>query len=878
MARNMGGFKAVHRNWVVIATLLMIFLAIAVHGGEYVSHAAAVLAGVFLLACAVALRSPFEARSIAPKILLPLLLLAAYSFLQGILPLLVEANGMSAARYMPYGFDPISSLWSAAKIAAFICLVGLSLVSLGRARDLFVGGLIVVGTSFALFGIVRLLLQTFAPEMAPFTIADELRPGVGFGTFLNQNHFAMLMLMTMGLSAGMMLMANLAAGKKLLLALASLLAWTALVLTASRGGIIGSFFVVATLMIFHIGFRIVRRRDDETPRSKEYLSIAKSIAASAVIIAALAAGVVFVGQDYVVERFAELPEQLEGTPGPAFRRADVWEAAVRMIEHYPVFGVGFGGFQYAVSRQIDTSGDVVPRQAHNDYLELFASGGIVAAGLFAWFLYGVILETRSGFRSSGDSTATAARVGAVCGIVGVGFHSFTDFGLQYAGNEAFFAALIAIAIWPSRGEGTPGTSTGSPRATVLPVILFGLFAVSLVFSAARYSLGRIASTERPAITIPFDAETHSVLAARLVSAGEIGSAITELRTAASLRGQDYQLWLRLAKAEAQQGNHSAADHAYRTALELAPMFGQPHFLYGTFLAATSRTDESVRELVFAARRDSRYTEPVLAAIWGKTPEFADHVVSLFNPARADTRATITNFLLAKKEFDVIASISCLAELSDFERDVLSRQLIEERRYRDAWRVYAHLCDPGDQDSGFIDGDFEKSQIRKGFGFGWIAADALDRAALGIDRTVKTSGVQSLRFTLEGYLDQTLLKQTIPINGDSRYTVTFAHRSRGVVSGGGLVLEIIAHTAETSVRVVELELLHESADWQRPVLSFDSPERAEAIEVVIKQRPCGHSKCPMFGQLWLDDFRLERLLDSSGTDSPRRTSAKTNARQ
>jgi O-antigen ligase len=66
-------------------------------------------------------------------------------------------------------------------------------------------------------------------------------------------------------------------------------------------------------------------------------------------------------------------------------RKEIWVATWKMIKVHPFIRVGFGGYWVAITRYHNASGRMTPQQAHNDYLELLASGGIIAAALMCWF-------------------------------------------------------------------------------------------------------------------------------------------------------------------------------------------------------------------------------------------------------------------------------------------------------------------------------------------------------------------------------------------------------------------------------------------------------------------------------------------------------------
>jgi O-antigen ligase/tetratricopeptide (TPR) repeat protein len=856
MERPTRVFENLFRKALPITILFLISVAIAAYGGEYVWQEAVVLCGIFLVSgIAVVVGSSTEVGRLPLRLFLPLLLLATYSFLHGIVPLVV--TGPEKIGLLPYSFDPVASLWNAAKILGLICLLGLCLSALRHRRQTLINGLVVVGTVFAVLGLVRFASYDFFPSLNRTFYAYELQPYVGFGTFVNQNHFATLMLMTLGLSIGLFFNGRRFQAQKLSYLGAGLLAWTALVLTASRAGIVASFFVVLALVLFRASGSLSRYRAGEVPKSRLSVDLARSFAGSILILLALIGGVLVIGQGRVMHRFAQLPAQIDGAAGLAFRRADVWEAAEKMIREHYIFGVGFGGFQYAVSQFIDISGYITPRQAHNDYLEFVASGGLIAAALGIWFVWLLVVEMSKAGKKDFAGKRSSASVGAICGIVGVGVHSLADFGIQYIGNAVFLFALIAVAITSSRTDSETdvrdASSSPSRFQKITAVILVtALCGVCVAFGVSRYQL--FVGVEDPVIRIPFDAEYYIAKANRLSGAGDDASAAAALRFAVRLRNHDYDLWLRLAQLDAKTGNSDSADEAFRNAIFLAPLYGEPHFYYGLFLLQTPRNIDSINELVYAARRDRLYTDNVLQLIWGRTTYIPQYLEYLTTDGNFQTNVSVMRFLLEKQEYGLIVDLFCRVEFSDIERDMITRKLFEKRAIREASRIYHRQCQTEDEQPLLIDGDFEMSEVRKGTGFGWLLGEGLGKTNIGFDRSAPSHGVQSLKFMLSGEVRSAFLEQTVAIRANTGYTMSFSYKSRSIVSGGPVVMQVLAMRSEEWHPVAEVSLSNNAPDWQRASVSFESGE-TQAIKVILISRPCGGPKCPIYGELWVDDFRL-----------------------
>ena len=127
-----------------------------------------------------------------------------------------------------------------------------------------------------------------------------------------------------------------------------------------------------------------------------------------------------------------------------------------MFAANPVAGVGFGAYWAAVPAFHDASGTMPPQEAHNEYLELLASGGLIGLAIAIWFFVAVIQRTRENLHSM-NRFRRAACFGATLGIIGVAVHSLVDFGLHMMVNALMFTTLVVIATskprWADSGPG-----------------------------------------------------------------------------------------------------------------------------------------------------------------------------------------------------------------------------------------------------------------------------------------------------------------------------------------------------------------------------------------------------------------------------------------
>jgi O-antigen ligase len=98
--------------------------------------------------------------------------------------------------------------------------------------------------------------------------------------------------------------------------------------------------------------------------------------------------------------------------------------------------VGLGGYWIGITAYHDASGLMTPQEAHNDYLELLSSGGVIGFAIGVWFAIAVIRAVRR--------NTNPLQLGAILGIVGVAAHSLVDFGLHILVNAVVFLVLIMM--------------------------------------------------------------------------------------------------------------------------------------------------------------------------------------------------------------------------------------------------------------------------------------------------------------------------------------------------------------------------------------------------------------------------------------------------
>lgn len=382
----------------------------------------------------------------------------------------------------------------------FIASLGLLLIGaaagFGALRPTtFVRGAIVIGVLVAFATLVQLSLSGEARFLVYglFPPLNQLQPSA---PFINRNHTAGFLVMTLTLALGY-LSSTVAMGWRrvkpewrervlwfasrdgsaaMLVAFSVMAMATAIIATRSRSGVL---LLTVALLVF--AYQVVSRQGSRLGKA--------IVLAAAALAIAMAANMGGIGG--VLDRFANV------TFDDPTNRARIWESARAQIRDFPVTGTGLNTFNVASLHYQDLTGrpsrtrDV---EAHNDYLQLAAEGGLLLCiPALACVISLIVLIRRRFGEGRDDARLYWVRSGAVIGLVCLAGQSFVEFTLQMPGAATMFVLLAAIAVHQpagvaaSRHEATP-RAKGTAIDTV--VLVVGLVAATAagVAAYARYGI------------------------------------------------------------------------------------------------------------------------------------------------------------------------------------------------------------------------------------------------------------------------------------------------------------------------------------------------------------------------------------------------------
>lgn len=341
--------------------------------------------------------------------------------------------------------DPHSTRLVLVQLATLLIYFSATLVFVDTPHRLhvLVRTIMVFGFFLALFG----LTQSFTSPTKVYWIR-ELNQSTAFGPFINRHHFAGYMELTIALPLGLVFAGAIEKEKIIIYLFIAGLMGVALVMTASRGGIVS----LVSEILFLITVTAIWRKPSDRRRRKS--SRLKRIAARAgmatALLVSLFLGVMLLGGEFSINRFIDSVN----TDDPTTGRAHFWSVTLNIIKAYPYLGTGLGAYGVSYTQYDSRNGLFRLEQAHNDYLQVLSDGGIVGAALALFFVallfYKAIVRAKSR-----DDFRRGIALGALSGCFGVLIHSFFDFTLHTTSNALLFLVLAALATLNGRVETAP---------------------------------------------------------------------------------------------------------------------------------------------------------------------------------------------------------------------------------------------------------------------------------------------------------------------------------------------------------------------------------------------------------------------------------------
>ncbi|GLK88095.1 O-antigen ligase family protein [Pseudomonas turukhanskensis] len=322
-------------------------------------------------------------------------------------------------------------------------------VDLFRTRkrlSLLLAVLVVSGTFQAFFGAV----MTLSGVEGLLVGSKTTYLGDATGTFINRNHLAGYLELTLAAGVGLLLALRderpfrwinaleMLLGPKGRLRLALVLMTIALVMSHSRMG--NTAFFTSLLLVG--GLFLL---SDKTHRLRNGLILASLVLIDLLIVSQ------YFGLDKLADRIANTQLSAVVVDGQTVQAANelrgtVYLEALPLAREQLLTGHGAGTFEVLFGKVASADIGLHFDHAHNDYLQFVIEYGLLGSlPLVLFVLLGLYHAQRAMWQ--GESTYRAGvGFGASVGIVALLIHSMADFNLQIPANAATYVVMCAIGV------------------------------------------------------------------------------------------------------------------------------------------------------------------------------------------------------------------------------------------------------------------------------------------------------------------------------------------------------------------------------------------------------------------------------------------------
>ncbi|MFN7926738.1 MAG: hypothetical protein U0Y68_02140 [Blastocatellia bacterium] len=409
---------------------------------------------------------------------------------------------------------------------------------------------------------------------------------------------------------------------------------------------------------------------------------------------------------------------------------------------------------------------------------------------------------------------------------------------------------------------------------VLGFIACALFGV-LTFAAIWYVfLGTLTDERLPLPRTMLEAGLHyfpqsARLNARLADTEmqgvdrDLTAAETHTRRAIMLLPKEYTYHLQLGAILEAQGNRTAAEGAYRAALDLAPNYLEVHWRLANNLVRQGKVKESLDYFRYATTRNLALLPSAYDLIWNVASGSIDAITNITGSA-PKAQLTLAQFLARQSKFteaaNVYRQIDRTARQIEPESAALLDHLILAHQVplaRELWDGI--MAEAGKPQSLLWNGGFE-NEINPTFAqFDWTLKDN-NYVRVAIDPRNGHTGAQSLRVAFLGK-DTTRvegeIKQLLLVKPGKRYRIEYFYKIQELMTPMG---PRVAVTEQVSQAVLAAsEVLPEGTHaWQQGGIEFTAPANVNAVFVQVQRIPKFSYDDPTRGYVWFDDFVLKEL--------------------
>lgn len=331
-----------------------------------------------------------------------------------------------------------------------------------------------------------------------------------------------------------------------------------------------------------------------------------------------------------------------------------------------------------------------------------------------------------------------------------------------------------------------------------------------------------------------------------------------------LSPMDYRWWIELGRAYEQSEQTEKAEAAFLRAIDVAPEYTFPRWQFGNFLIRQNRADEAFAQLKKTTEKSSVYREQVFSLAWDYFDKDPVRVEELAADT-PDVRANLALFYAVRSASeDSLRMWNSLPDEKKAEHSatakVIAQGLYDKGFFRQSLEFAKQTgIDPTAEQETINNGGFESSWGKpEDTLYGWRVGRTEGRVDIQTDTSVKREGNRSMKIHFRSYdrPEYYNIYQLVTVRPGARYRLSFFVRTENLKSGGTPLVQVF-NISDSSVLGATQPFSPGTVDWQQYNIEFTAPENAQGVGIRTARAYCGED-CPLFGIMWYDDFRIERL--------------------
>jgi cytochrome c-type biogenesis protein CcmH/NrfG len=341
--------------------------------------------------------------------------------------------------------------------------------------------------------------------------------------------------------------------------------------------------------------------------------------------------------------------------------------------------------------------------------------------------------------------------------------------------------------------------------------------------------------------------------------------VESYRKAIALNPLATNAWLELGMANELDGKLDQARDAYLEAKESYPGSAEVSWRYGNFLLRQGQQVQAYTELRRAIEADPRRAAPAFSRAYRSNPDL-DEILQQLLPARPGVYVSVISEAAGSKQLAVAQTvwtqlIALNPRLDIREVDYLASELVQAGDLPAARRVWDQgvstmnlpplLEAPG---SVMWDPSFESGI--NGYSFSWHFVPIAQFVSIGLDRSERLSGHQSLRLSFDGKHNPDLEAACAMgiVQPGTTYHFSGWIKTRDVTTENGVGFRVRS-IDDGSAPVLNTREFHGTNPWTSMDQNWTAGPHTHRVQVCVVRDPSDNPAVRISGTAWVDDVNL-----------------------